>query len=48
MTSLEYQHFLRATVVMMIFVIVQLTGLEAVVILFGAIATPTNLLSDYD
>ncbi|MEH2188631.1 MAG: hypothetical protein V7K64_21075 [Nostoc sp.] len=47
MTSLEYQHFLRVFIAILIFVIAQLTGLEAVVIQFGAIVILTNLLPDY-
>lgn len=46
MTLLEYQHFRRIPVVILLFVIVRLTGLFAVVILYGAIAIQTNLLRD--
>ncbi len=46
MMLLEYQHFLHATVVMMTFVIVRLTGLRILVIPFGAIEILTNLLRD--
>lgn len=41
---LGYQHFLRATVVMMRIVIVESTGLRILVILFGVIVILTNLL----
>ncbi|MCC5633799.1 hypothetical protein LC613_41000 [Nostoc sphaeroides CHAB 2801] len=46
MTLLESQHFRRVPVVILLFAIVQPTGLFAVVILFGAIVTLTNLLQD--
>ena len=46
MTLLEYQHFRRVPVVILLFVIVQLTGLFAVVILCGAIAIQRNSSRD--
>lgn len=48
MTLLGYQHSLRATVVIMRFVIARLTGLKILVIPFGAIVILTNLLPGYD